>query len=725
MMARLHLIFVTMLASLLVLGACKKGFYWSIPAKILEPIPFSPLEVDTGVETVYMDAFWENINLIDSITCSNGFHARWVKGMETLLLQTTDSAPALGKMQFWSAGYAYTLPLIRRLSRVHTFTLADHERHFAAVDLLTSFSEPRPMLFVDGNWTITAKVPAGMQAYGFQSDGSDMQPDPANKDSIFWPGLGLASLIPADLKTVTQNNCRTLAYTGTQVRMSRSAAPESILALWNNIEIPVDTSDGALRLEIPKEAQKVPISYLRVWIANKFNIEGSCKIPLIKGKIPVDSAAIPAELWDAAIRYEWIANRYAGAARANCDNPKPCCALHAGLDIQSADSAYVLSQIRDGYFRELGISFLQIAAPAETISKGTVAAFDTRYPTAVNEYETGLRSDDVYKQLLQQAEFAGLRVGLNPPSFFSQQSGIQQEPPADSAIAWFRSRNAAAWIHPGLGTSARRKAAMAGAVRRFGKEENGRNLLLAFGGDLRSRQVPASSRVSASAYNAPEFYAVAFSIFTYRAAKTSAATLMMQYLASLNNLQLRFHATGSESLPPFVSLLEGRAKVSESPAGACVISDTRINREYACSRLQTLFALCCALPGIPGICRGDEMAMPGTGFSHGQRSLRFENLFSFRKDQRSALARLAKFRRAHPTLMFGDTRIIESMPGVLVIERNYFGRSIFAVFNLRNEPLEFQVPKPLYRSFRGIKLSTNTQSPVTLTLEPNSYDFIY
>jgi len=88
------------------------------------------------------------------------------------------------------------------------------------------------------------------------------------------------------------------------------------------------------------------------------------------------------------------------------------------------------------------------------------------------------------------------------------------------------------------------------------------------------------------------------------------------------------------------------------------------------------------------------------------------------------MARLVKFRRSHPVLMFGDIRVLESAPGVLAIERQYFGRSIWAVFNLNEQAAVFVAPQMLTRSFRGQKLQTNAKG-VTLNLEPNSYDFIY
>jgi glycosidase len=104
--------------------------------------------------------------------------------------------------------------------------------------------------------------------------------------------------------------------------------------------------------------------------------------------------------------------------------------------------------------------------------------------------------------------------------------------------------------------------------------------------------------------------------------------------------------------------------------------------------------------------------------------MRFEGLSSVQTDHRDAMARLIQFRRSHPVLMFGDIRVVPSAPGMLAIERNYFGRSMFAVFNLQDQPAVFVTSQPLNRSFRGQKLQT-TAKGFTLNLEPNSYDFLY
>jgi hypothetical protein len=732
-MARLHPFLTPILSCLLVLGGCEKGLQWRMPTKIIESIPFAPLEVYAGVQTVYLGAYWSDLNLLDSVTFSAGFQGNWVKGMDSLLIRASDNAPPIGRMQFWSAGFAYTLPLIRRSYRSQTFTLHDPDQLYTSVNLVTSFSETKATAFAEGRWTFTTRVPEGIQAYAFQANGMPLRRDPSNADSIFWPGMGMVSLIPADPRKDNRNTCRTLAFTGTQVRLSRDLSPQSVIALWNNIEIPFDTADGALRLEIPKDAKKVPISYLRVWIYNDNRITGSCKIPLIKGKVPVDTASIPGELWEAAVRYELMTDRFFNGDPTN-DRKSPSRSLpHPKVDFCGGDFAGIGSKIRDGYFRELGINFLQISPvvrnmegllPAENCPNGIATAFDGRYPVSAVESEPGFGSEGALKQLLEQAESAGLNMALEPPSTLFRQDGSTTTLSSDSALFWFRKFNAAVWMQTGSSASAKQSAAIASAVRRFGNEENGRQLLIGFDGSFQSNTNQVSSHYHAQAYNSPEFYALAFSTFAFKASSTSASELLTQYIASFTNLKIRFHSTGSEWLPRFISLADGSLHPNEDFSKAGWNHDIQNRGEKYFSRLQSLFALCCALPGIPGIYHGDEIAMPGGGPPDNHRVMRFEGLSSVQTDHRDAMARLVKFRRSHPVLMFGDIRVLESAPGVLAIERQYFGRSIWAVFNLNEQAAVFVAPQMLTRSFRGQKLQTNANG-VTINLEPNSYDFIY
>ncbi len=732
-MARLHPILVSVLSGLLVLGACEKGLQWRIPTQIFEPIPFPALEVNAGVQTVFLGMFWSDLSRLDSVTCSTGFQGTWAKGMDSLLLRVSEKAPPLGKIQLWSSGYAYTLPLIRRFYRDFTFTFNDPQQLYTAVNLVTSFSEAKAMAFTNGRWTFTARVPQGIQAYTFQTDGTRLTKDPGNTDSIYWPGIGLASLVPTDPLNGLQNSCRTLAFTGTQVRLSRDPSSPSILTLWNNIEVPFDTADGALRIEIPKEAQKVPLSYLRVWIYNDSRITGYCKIPLVKGKVPVDTASVPADLWEAAVRYELMTDRFFNGDSANDRKLSSRGLLHPKVDFHGGDFAGIGSKIRDGYFRELGINFLQMSPVArnaegllslDELPNGITTAFDGRHPVSVNETEPGFGSEGALKQLVEQARSAGLNMALEPPSTLYHQNGSAPPLSSDSALYWFRTFNAAAWVQNGSVITVKSGVEIASAVRRFGKEDNGRQLLWAFDGVCYSGKNRAYSQSLAQAYNSPEFYAFAFSTFAFKTGKTRAAELLSQYIASFKNLQIRFHSTGSEWLPRFISLADGSLNLNEDLSRAGWISDIQNRGEIYFSRLQSLLALCCALPGIPGIYYGDEIAMPGAGPPDNHRAMRFDGLSSVQTDHRDAVARLIKFRRSHPVLMFGDIRVIPSPPTLFAIERNYFGRTMIAVFNLQDRPAVFVATQPLTRSFLGQKLQAHAKG-VTLHLEPNSYDFLY
>ena len=261
-------------------------------------------------------------------------------------------------------------------------------------------------------------------------------------------------------------------------------------------------------------------------------------------------------------------------------------------------------------------------------------------------------------------------------------------------------------------------------MRKFGHEENGRALLWAFDGSSRPNANQASLQAFAQAYNSPEFYALAFSTFAFRAGATSSAKLLSLYIASFKNQKIRFHSTGGEWLPRFISLADGSLNPNEDLSESGWTSDIQNRGETYFSKLQSLFALCCALPGIPGIYYGDEIAMPGAGPPDNHRVMHFEGLSSVQTDHRDAMARLIKFRRSHPVLMFGDIRVIPAPPGVLAIERNYFGRSMFAIFNLQDQPAVFVASQSLNRSFRGQKLQSNARG-VTLNLEPKSYDFLY
>ena len=53
-MATFRLLALPLIACLWALGDSEKGLQWRIPLQMLDSIPFKPLEVDAGVQTVYL-----------------------------------------------------------------------------------------------------------------------------------------------------------------------------------------------------------------------------------------------------------------------------------------------------------------------------------------------------------------------------------------------------------------------------------------------------------------------------------------------------------------------------------------------------------------------------------------------------------------------------------------------------------------------------------------------
>lgn len=148
------------------------------------------------------------------------------------------------------------------------------------------------------------------------------------------------------------------------------------------------------------------------------------------------------------------------------------------------------------------------------------------------------------------------------------------------------------------------------------------------------------------------------------------------------------------------------------------------SNEASFHQLQALFAFMCAVPGIPVMYYGDEVGMPGANDPDSRRMMRFDSLNSMQLAQRDMFARLARMRRNHLALSYGDVRIISADQESLLLERNYFGKKIVCVFYSGKTPRTFSLSDAPSHSLCGNKVQ-RTGNEVRLTLAPNRFDYLY
>jgi glycosidase len=96
--------------------------------------------------------------------------------------------------------------------------------------------------------------------------------------------------------------------------------------------------------------------------------------------------------------------------------------------------------------------------------------------------------------------------------------------------------------------------------------------------------------------------------------------------------------------------------------------------------MAMLIAFLNAIPGVPVIYYGDEIAMPGAGDPDNRRMMIFDGLNDKQKKLKETVAKLFAMRTSHLSLMYGETQVY-AKENTMIIQRSYFSEQIIFVFN--------------------------------------------
>jgi cyclomaltodextrinase len=141
--------------------------------------------------------------------------------------------------------------------------------------------------------------------------------------------------------------------------------------------------------------------------------------------------------------------------------------------------------------------------------------------------------------------------------------------------------------------------------------------------------------------------------------------------------------TGNQDRPRFTSLADGSLTFGEDMKLAGWTRDIQHAGDVGYERMRMLQAYLFAVPGIPCIYQGDEIADVGGNDPDNRRMMRFENLNAQERKTREWVSAWAKLRRSRMSMLYGSTRYSSPEPGILVIERDYLDEHTIIWINKR------------------------------------------
>ncbi len=732
---------------------------------------------------LYLHDFVPDVRKLDSLSSGEGYRVSWLPGADTAILTADSLAPAMGVLHLWSKGYAYTVPLRRSKKTWQRFTLNDPNQEFKSVALKGSFngwnSKAGAMKWEDGSWRFSCWLGPGNHQYVLVLDGTREVRDPSNKDSIS-NGMGGWNSLRRTGDTAEAPFIATKAFTGTQVRLNLSKGAR-VIALWENYQLPFKEENGFITLEIPKEAKKYERSHLRVWVYDEKQTGNDVLIPLERGKVITDAKSLRRRDLHANVIYNPMIDRFFNGNPAN-DRPLRRPDVLSRVDFHGGDVAGITRKIREGYFSKLGINTLWIS-PVVLNPEGPYgqwpkpatkfSGYHGYWPVSSTRTDPRFCTETELKELISVAHSHDINVLLDyvahhvhqehhlfreHPEWFSSlmlPDGTKNterwdeyrlttwfddflptfnfsnrevtERLSDSAVWWLQHYEADGFRHDATKhiPEVFWRALTRKLKNRIMEGDSGRSLFQM--GETYGSPELISGYLGSGMLDAQfdfNLYDAAVAAFSKSNGMRQLEAVLRESMEWYGSHHLMGNITGNQDRPRFVSLADGSIAegVSTKQAGWDQAIENRNSESL--QQLQALFAFMCAVPGIPVVYYGDEIGMPGANDPDSRRMMRFDSLSAMQTAQREMFSKLAQMRRSNLALSYGDLRIVSSDAVTLVIERNYFGKKIVCLFNRGNQDRTFNLTGAPANSLCGNKLS-NRNGTVQITLEPNTFDYIY
>uniref|UniRef100_UPI004056D375 alpha-amylase family glycosyl hydrolase n=1 Tax=Alistipes sp. TaxID=1872444 RepID=UPI004056D375 len=208
------------------------------------------------------------------------------------------------------------------------------------------------------------------------------------------------------------------------VTVAASTYPEKIVALWQNSLLPEDCIvpvEGAFGVIIPKDAQKMERSFLRIYAANSEGLYNDVLIPLNRGKVVRNVEELNRHDNHAQVLYSLMIDRF---QNGNTENDKPLNRpdVLPKVDYQGGDLKGITQKIEDGFFTDLGITTIWISpitqnpydAWGQNVDPDTkFSGYHGYWPIYTTVIDERFGTDAELRELLDKAHAKGMNVILD------------------------------------------------------------------------------------------------------------------------------------------------------------------------------------------------------------------------------------------------------------------------------------------------------------------------
>jgi len=729
------------------LGGCQKkpvAPALDYPALPLLKGPVWPVRLTQGSATLVL-ADWFGADFEpDSIQYPPGLMGRYSDGM--LGLTTSESLAPVAALVVWKNGFGYTLPVFRSAKIPVELTLPVTASPEGPVQVAGEFNNWNPtagFLTREGDvWKTALHLEPGRYPYQFVVGGRWMR-DPANPDSMDNNAGGFNSVLsidrPANLPFI-----RPLRVEEQRLVFSVEGEPEGWLLLWEYARLDssfVQQNGSEWSVTLPEQASAAAESHLTFVAWNAKGRSNDLRVPLQHGQ-PLGTAPTLAPR-QAMTLYFPLVDRFANGDSTN-DAPTNDPRILPPANFFGGDLQGLTQQL--DYIQALGINTLWVS-PISKNAEGAFqeypeprrwfSAYHGYWPTSYSKVDPRFGGDEALDALVKEAHRRNMRVLLD----FVANHVHQDHPMIVAHPEWQTplvlpdgSRNLRRWDEhrlttwfddflPSLDyenpviTEAVTDSALFW-IERFHldgfRHDATKHIPELFWRTLTSKlrtrfpdrdlyQIGETfgSRDLIASYLGPGMLDAQFDFPLYFSARSclttgegdfgSLATELQASLDAFGHHHTMGNITGNHDMARFTSIAGGGILPGEDDKEAGWNRIVGVGDPIGYSRMALLMAFQTAIPGLPVVYYGDEIGMPGGGDPDSRRMMRFSGWSPEEQQLHRQFNELLQGRLSNPALLYGSTQVVRAEKDLLIIRRDWFGKSTYVMLNKGPAPLVAEV----------------------------------
>ncbi len=744
----------------------------------------SPIVVEKTWSTFYLSDFVDDDNQV-SLSVPSHIEVNHEVGQNEVKIRQSSAGPSISFLELSLDGATSVIPIFNSSKRAIEFTFNPGGKNYDKVQLVGDINAWNPantnlVKNSDGLWASTLYLMPGDYGYQVVLDGT-WYLDPTNNKKrdngqggynslLTVPGPG-PSAEPKIVSTSFADNsfsCQT-------------NSGDEILCLWENKVVPFEIRNNQFVVEIPKAANQIKRSFLRVFPFNTAYGRGEdMLIPLEFGQVVTDTKQLDRMDKQTMIMYFLMVDRFVNGDLNNdrkTDDPDILpVANHFGGDLEG-----VIKKLEDGYFSDLGINTIWLSPIPKNPegafglwNKGGVtskfSAYHGYWPISFTQIDDRFGTDEELQELVNSSHDRDMNVlldivanhvhELHPvyqankdkgwatdlylpdgtlntekwdehrlttwfdvflPSLNLERQEVT-EMLSDSAIYWLENFNIDGFRHDATKhIPLNFWRTLTKKVKAIAKQDN--RPIYQVGETYGTAELIASyvgSGMLDGQFDFNVYDALLASVCRDDVGFETLAARISQSITYYGTNHLMGNMSGNQDKPRFMSMATGEVRFDEDSKLAGWTRDINRQTSVGFKKVAMMQAVNLFIPGIPCIYYGDEIGMPGGNDPDNRRMMKFDDLSEEEKLLRDKVSVLARTRQSSMPLLYGSFEFHEAKGDRLLASRAYFDETFYLAINNSEQETSFTIPA-LANNSHQLVAGTATTSNDKIVLSP--YEF--